>query len=81
MYIYPYQEEADVILNTSMDYELPVLKAKLMPLLDAVPVDDPQYIEVNRIRKLLAYVLADDPELVPAYSILKEFLGGSLYTE
>ena len=81
MYIYPYQEEADVILNTSMDYELPVLKAKLMPLLDAVDVDHPQYIEVNRIRKLLAYVIAGDPELVPAYSILKEFLGGSLYTE
>ena len=81
MYIYPYQEEADVILNTSMDYELAVLKSKLMPLLDAVDVNDPQYIEVNRIRKLLAYVIAGDPELVPAYSILKEFLGGSLYTE
>ena len=81
MYIYPYQEEADVILNTSMDYELSVLKARLMPLLDAVDVNDPQYIEVNRIRKLLAYVIAGDPELVPAYSILKEFLGGSLYTE
>ena len=81
MYIYPYQEEADVILNTSMDYELPVLKSKLMPLLDAISMDDPQYIEVNRIRKLLAYVIAGDPELVPAYSILKEFLGGSLYTE
>ena len=52
-----------------------------MPLLDAVDVNDPQYIEVNRIRKLLAYVIAGDPELVPAYSILKEFLGGSLYTE
>ena len=79
MYIYPYQEEADIIFNTSMDYELSVIKSRLMPLLNQVSIDHPQYIEVNRIRKLLDYFVDGDPNLVPAYSILKEFLGGSIY--
>lgn len=79
MYIYPYQEEADIIFNTSMDYELSVIKSRLMPLLNQVSIDHPQYIEVNRIRKLLDYFVDGDPDLVPAYSILKEFLGGSIY--
>ncbi len=78
-FIYPYQEEADIVFNTSMDYELPVLKTKLMPLLNEISMDDAQYIEVNRIRKLLAYITEGDPDLVPDYSILKEFLGGSIY--
>lgn len=78
-YIYPYQEEADIVFNTSMDYELPVLKTKLMPLLNEISMEDAQYIEVNRIRKLLAYIAEGDPDLVPDYSILKEFLGGSIY--
>lgn len=81
MYIYPYQEEADIIFNTSMDYELSVIKSRLMPLLNRVPVNHPQYIEVNRIRKLLAYFVEGDPELVPTNSILKEFLGGSIYQQ
>lgn len=79
-YIYPYQEEADVLFNTSMDYELPILKTVLMPLLDEIAMNDSQYIEANRIRKLLAYFLGGNPDLVPNTSILKEFLGGSVYT-
>ena len=62
-----------------MDYELSVIKSRLMPLLNQVSIDHPQYIEVNRIRKLLDYFVDGDPNLVPAYSILKEFLGGSIY--
>ncbi len=80
-YIYPYQEEADALFNTSMDYELPVLKHVLMPLLDQISLDDPQYIEANRIRKLLAYFVEGEPDLVPEDSILKEFIGGSIFSE
>ena len=78
-YIYPYQEEADEVFNTSMDYELPVIKTKLMPLLEEIGIDHAQYIEVNRIKKLLAYFTKADPSYVPDNSILKEFLGGSIY--
>ena len=78
-YIYPYQEEADVILNTSLDYDLTVLKTKLLPVLNQVSMDDPAYIEVNRIRKLLDYIQEGNPDLVPSDSILREFLGGSKY--
>lgn len=62
-YIYPYQEQAECLFNTSMDYELPILKTILAPLLDQVPVDAPEYIEANRIRRLLAYFDGGDPAL------------------
>ena len=78
-YIYPYQEEADAILNTSLDYDLTVLKTKLIPVLNQVSMDDPAYIEANRIRKLLDYIQEGNPDLVPEDSILREFLGGSKY--
>ncbi|WP_308559545.1 nucleoside kinase [uncultured Holdemania sp.] len=80
-YIYPYQEQADCLFNTSMDYELPILKTILAPLLDQVPVDAPEYIEANRIRRLLAYFDGGDPALVPHDSILAEFIGGSVFEE
>lgn len=80
-YIYPYQEQADFLFNTSMDYELPILKTILAPLLDQVPVDVPEYIEANRIRRLLAYFDAGDPAFVPHDSILAEFIGGSVFEE
>ena len=78
-YIYPYQEEAGIILNTSLDYDLTVLKSKLMPVLNQVTIDDPAYVEVNRIKKLFDYITAGNPDLVPKTSILREFLGGSIY--
>ncbi len=80
-YIYPYQEQADFLFNTSMDYELPILKTILAPLLDQVPVAAPEYIEANRIRRLLAYFDGGDPTLVPHDSILAEFIGGSVFEE
>lgn len=80
-YIYPYQEQADFLFNTSMDYELPILKTILAPLLDQVPVGVPEYIEANRIRRLLAYFDAGDPAFVPHDSILAEFIGGSVFEE
>ena len=80
-YIYPYQEQAECLFNTSMDYELPILKTILAPLLDQVPVDAPEYIEANRIRRLLAYFDGGDPALVPHDSILAEFIGGSVFEE
>lgn len=80
-YIYPYQEQADVLFNTSMDYELPVLKTILMPLLEAVDPKCEEYIETNRIGKLLAYFDSADAGCVPSDSILAEFTGGSQYED
>ena len=80
-YIYPYQEMADIVFNTSMDYELPVLKTILLPLLNAMDESCDEFIEANRIRKLLGYFADGDPSLVPHDSILSEFIGGSSFEE
>ena len=80
-YIYPYQEQADFLFNTSMDYELPVLKTILLPLLNELDETNEEFIEANRIRKLLAYFADGDPKLVPHDSILSEFIGGSSFEE
>ena len=76
--IFPYQDQADVILNTSMIYELAVIKAFAEPLLFGIPMDAPEYIEAKRLLKFLDYVLPLSPETVPGTSIVREFIGGSL---
>lgn len=77
-YIYPYQESADAIFNTSMVYELAVLKKLTVPLLHAVPKESPQYLEANRLNKLLEYFVDGASDAIPRYSILSEFVGNSI---
>lgn len=77
-YIYPYQEGADAIFNTSMVYELAVLKKLAIPLLRKVKKTSPQYLEANRLSKLLAYFVDGDSDAIPRYSILAEFVGNSI---
>ena len=79
-WIFPYQENADVIFNSSLLYELAVLKKHIFPLLDAVTSENPYYEEVRSIVKILNYILeADVDDEVPPTSLLREFIGGSSF--
>lgn len=78
-YIYPYQESADYIFNTSMVYELAVLKGLAIPLLQDVKRNDPQFLEANRLKNLLAYFVDGTSNAIPHHSILAEFLGNSVF--
>lgn len=76
--IFPYQEEADIIFNSSCVYELAILKAYVTPLLEEIERDSEAYTEANRLLKFLQYfVQLNDISDLPPTSILKEFIGGS----
>ncbi len=80
--IFPYQEEADAMFNSSLVYEFSVLKPFVMPLLRAVPEEDPNAMEVIRLRKFMNYFLPfTDLEAIPNTSIIREFVGGSCFEE
>ena len=74
--IFPYQEKADVIFNTSLIYELAVLKPHVMPLLNKIKRTHPEYAEAQRLINILKYFETIPEEFVPGNSLLKEFLGG-----
>ena len=74
--IFPYQESADTIFNTSLIYELSALKPEIMPLLEEITQDDPEYAEARRLKKMLQYFEPIQKEDVPGNSLLREFLGG-----
>lgn len=79
-WIFPYQENADVIFNSSLVYELAILKRHIFPLLDAVTPADPYYEEARAIVKVLNYVReADLDDEIPPTSILREFIGGNSF--
>jgi len=74
--IFPFQEDADSIFNTSLIYELAVLKTEAEPLLMDITNDQPQYAEAQRLLELLRYFEPIPKDIVPKNSLLKEFLGG-----
>ena len=74
--IFPFQEDADSIFNTSLIYELGVLKNKAMPLLKEITNDEVEYAEARRLMELLRYFEPIPEEIVPSNSLVKEFLGG-----
>ena len=79
-WIFPYQEQADVIFNSSTLYELAVLKKHIYPLLTAVEPEDPCYEQVRGIVKILNYVLeADVDDEIPPTSLVREFIGGNTF--
>ncbi|MGM9882215.1 MAG: nucleoside kinase [Bacilli bacterium] len=78
-YVFPYQDNADVIFNSSLAYELGVLKTYAEPLLYTIREDDPEYQTARRLIELLKYVLPIPSETVPKISILREFIGGSYF--
>ena len=77
--IFPYQEEADVMFNSSLVYELAVLKQYAEPLLFSVPRDSGEALEARRLLKFLDYFLGVDSGGVPGNSLIREFIGGSCF--
>jgi uridine kinase len=76
--IFPYQENADALFNSSLVYELAVLRSLAEPLLRRVSIDSPLQVEVNRLLSFLRWVRSINEQLVPDNSILREFIGGSI---
>ncbi len=78
-HIFPFQESADIMFNSASLYELAVLKTFAEPLLFAIPTDTPEYPEAKRLLKFLDYFLGLSCEDVPRNSLIREFIGGSLF--
>ena len=78
-YIFPHQEQADVMFNSALIYELAVLKLYAEPLLFQIPEDAPEYMEAKRLLKFLDYFMGMPSEGIPNNSILREFVGGSCF--
>ena len=77
--IFPHQEEADLMFNSSLIYEISVLKQFVQPLLFQVPPGTEEEMEARRLLKFLSYFLGVDSGSVPNNSILREFIGGSCF--
>jgi uridine kinase len=78
-WIFPFQQEADVTFNSSLDYELAVLKPYAEPLLHSVKPTDAVYGEARRLQDFLELVVGTSQDQVPPHSLLREFIGGSIY--
>jgi uridine kinase len=79
-WIFPFQENADVIFNSSTLYELAVLKKHIFPLLTAVRPEDPWYDEVRNVVKILNYIVeAEVDDEIPPTSLVREFIGGNSF--
>lgn len=78
-YIFPFQEEADVMFNSALIYELAVLKIYVEPLLFGIDRNCPEYLEAKRLLKFLDYFVGIGSENVPTNSLLREFIGGGCF--
>lgn len=78
-WIYPYQENADAMFNSSLIFELGVMKELAESILKSVPRDVEEYAEAYRLLKLLSYFTPITDKLIPSTSLLREFLGGSSF--
>ena len=79
-YIFPFQERADVMFNSSLLYEIAVLKKYAYPMLRAIPPQSPHYTRARRLVKFLNYFLdCGDESEIPPTSILREFIGGCTF--
>ncbi len=77
--IFPFQEQADCMFNSALVYELAVLKQYAEPLLFQIGPDEPEYQEAKRLLKFLGYFLGISSEEIPHNSIVREFVGGSVF--
>lgn len=78
--IFPYQEEADMMFNSALVYEISVLKKYAVPLLLEIKPDEPEYIVAKYLLKFLEYfVPIEDESDIPKTSIIREFIGGSSF--
>ena len=79
--IFRFQEEADIMFNSSLIYELGVLKPFVQPLLEEIDNKMPEFSEAKRLRAMLGYFETISPEYVPNNSLIREFIGGSIFEE
>lgn len=77
--IFPYQEEADVMFNSALLYELAVLKQYAEPALFGIERDCEEYLEAKRLLKFLDYFVGIGSEAIPTNSLLREFIGGGCF--
>ncbi len=78
-WIYPHQANADFVYNSELTYELCVLKKHALPLLETVSPESPYYIQANRLIKFLKYFKDISDKWIPCNSIVREFIGGSIF--
>ena len=78
-WIFPFQEQADEMVNTALLFELATLRDQVLPVLEEVPENTPEYSEAYRLRKFLSYFKSISLEGLPPTSLLREFLGGSTF--
>jgi len=78
-HIYPFQENADVMFNSALFYELALLKTFAEPLLKQVPENCKEYAEARRLLNFIELIEPIDPKFIPPTSIMREFLGGSSF--
>ena len=79
LHIFPFQRNADVMLNTALDYELAVLKVYAVPLLRVITPDCPEFTEASRLLRFLDNFSPIPERDVPDRSIIREFIGGSAF--
>lgn len=79
-WLFPYQEEADVMVNTALLFELACLREQALPLLEGVPKDSPERATADRLANLLSYIRPLDHAGLPPTSLLREFMGGSTFS-
>lgn len=80
-YVFPYQDDADIVFNTSLIYELGVLRLYAEPLLFSISETDPYYEEAIRLLNLLRNILPITSDMIPLDSIIREFIGDSYFVE
>ena len=78
-YIFPYQEDADVMFNSSLIYEIAILKTYVEPLLASVDRTEPEFSEAKRLYEFLGYFLPIEKDDIPINSIIREFIGGGCF--
>ena len=78
-WIFPYQENCDVMFNTAMLFELAVIREQAIPILEQVPERCEEYAEAYRLLKFLKYLVPIPDKQIPPTSLLREFLGGSSF--
>ena len=80
-WIFPYQENADAMLNSSLLFELAVMKEQAEPILRQVPTNVPEYAEASRLLRFLHYFKPISDSTIPSTSLIREFLGGSSFRD
>ena len=78
-WIFPYQENADVMFNSALLFEFAVLRCHAEPILTSVPRNCPEYAEAYRLLKFIKYFTPVQDKEIPPTSLLREFLGGSSF--